>query len=52
MMPYLADTVCPAGFQAVLALYDSTGKEVAYAGLYQQDPVIYYEVPATARTMR
>ena len=47
LMPYLADAV-PGWFQAVLALYDSTGSEVAYAGAYyyRQDPVIYYEVPA------
>ena len=31
LMPYLADAV-PGWFQAVLALYDSTGSEVAYAG--------------------
>jgi len=38
----------PGWFQAVLALYDSQGNEVAYAGAfyYRQDPVIYYEVPA------
>jgi hypothetical protein len=47
LMPYLADAV-PGWFQAVLALYDAQGKEVAYAGAYyyRQDPVIYYEVPA------
>ncbi len=47
LMPYLADAV-PGWFQAVLALYDSQGNEVAYAGAYyyRQDPVIYYEVPA------
>ncbi|NLF68009.1 MAG: peptidase [Candidatus Anammoximicrobium sp.] len=46
LMPYLADAV-PGWFQAVLALYDSQGNEVAYAGAfyYRQDPVIYYEVP-------
>ena len=46
LMPYLADAV-PGWFQAVLALYDADGKEVAYAGAYhyRQDPVIYYEVP-------
>lgn len=47
LMPYLADAV-PGWFQAVLALYDSAGSEVAYAGAYyyRQDPVIYYDVPA------
>lgn len=47
LMPYLADAV-PGWFQAVLALYDGRGNEVAYAGAYyhRQDPVIYYEVPA------
>jgi len=47
LMPYLADAV-PGWFQAVLALYDAAGNEVAYAGAYyyRQDPVIYYEVPA------
>ncbi|HUT90985.1 MAG TPA: PPC domain-containing protein [Thermoguttaceae bacterium] len=46
LMPYLADAV-PGWFQAVLALYDAEGNEVAYAGAYyyRQDPVIYYEVP-------
>jgi hypothetical protein len=46
LMPYLADAV-PGWFRAVLALYDSRGNEVAYAGAYhhRQDPVIYYEVP-------
>ena len=47
LMPYLADAV-PGWFQAVLALYDGAGQELAYAGAYyyRQDPVIYYEVPA------
>lgn len=47
LMPYLADAV-PGWFQGVLALYDSAGRELAYAGAYyyRQDPVIYYEVPA------
>jgi hypothetical protein len=46
LIPYLADAV-PGWFQATLALYDPSGKEVAYAGAYRhrQDPVIYYEVP-------
>ena len=46
LMPYLADAV-PGWFQAVLALYDANGKQLAYAGAYhyRQDPVIYYEIP-------
>ena len=46
LIPYLADAV-PGWFQAVLALYDSKGNEVAYADAFgfRQDPVIYYEVP-------
>ena len=46
LIPYLADAV-PGWFQAVLALYDAEGKEVAYAGEFgwRQDPVLYYEVP-------
>jgi hypothetical protein len=46
LIPYLADAV-PGWFQAVLALYDAKGHEVGYANAfgYQQDPVLYYEVP-------
>jgi len=46
LMPYLADAV-PGWFQAVLALYDASGKQLTYAGAYhyRQDPVIYYEIP-------
>jgi hypothetical protein len=46
LMPYLADAV-PGWFQAVLTLYDSDGKEVAYDDDYQfhPDPVIHYVVP-------
>ena len=46
LMPYLADAV-PGWFQAVLALYDAGGKELAYANAFgfHQDPVIYFEVP-------
>jgi len=52
LMPYLADAV-PGWFQAVLALYDAEGNEVAYAGAYyyRQDPVIYYEVPEDGEYM-
>jgi hypothetical protein len=45
LVPYLADAV-PGWFQATLALYDPTGKEVAFSGAFRhrQDPVLYYEV--------
>lgn len=46
LIPYLADAV-PGWFQATIALYDSAGKEVAYADDYQfnPDPVLFYEIP-------
>jgi len=46
-MPYIADAV-PGWFQATLTLYDSHGKEVAYADdfRFNPDPVLQYEVPA------
>jgi len=46
LIPYLADAV-PGWFQAVLTLYDSSGKEVAYDDDYRfhPDPVIHYLVP-------
>ena len=46
-MPYLADAV-PGWFQATVALFDSAGKEVAYADDYrfQPDPVLHYTIPA------
>ena len=46
LTPYLADAV-PGWFQAVLKLYDASGKEVAYNDdfRFNPDPVIYYEVP-------
>jgi len=46
LMPYLADAV-PGWFQAVLTLYDSAGKEVAYNDDYRfhPDPVLDYLVP-------
>jgi hypothetical protein len=46
LMPYLADAV-PGWFQAVAVLYDSAGRELAYADdhLINPDPVLYYEVP-------
>ena len=47
LVPYVADGV-PGWFQAVLKLYDSGGKEVAYNDdfYFHPDPVLYYEVPA------
>jgi hypothetical protein len=47
LMPYLADAV-PGWFQAVLALYDATGKEVAYADHFRHlpDPLLAYTPPA------
>ncbi len=46
LMPYLADAV-PGWFQAVLALRDASGNEVAYDDDYRfdPDPVLFYEVP-------
>jgi len=46
LVPYLADAV-PGWFQAVLALYDSGGKEVAFADDYRfnPDPVLFYKIP-------
>jgi hypothetical protein len=46
LVPYLADAV-PGWFQAVLSLYDSKGREVAYADHFRfnPDPVLFYEVP-------
>ena len=47
LIPYLADAV-PGWFQATVALYDSQGREVAYADAYrfQPDPVLFYQIPA------
>jgi len=46
LVPYLADAV-PGWFQAVLALYDAGGKEVAFADDYRfnPDPVLFYKIP-------
>jgi len=46
LIPYVADAV-PGWFQPVLALYDASGREVAYADdfRFKPDPVILYEVP-------
>ena len=47
LTPYLADAV-PGWFQAVVTLYDSTGREVAFCDDYRfsPDPVLHYQVPA------
>ena len=46
LIPYLPDAV-PGWFQAVLALYDAKGHELAYADHYRYhpDPVLLCEVP-------
>jgi len=46
LIPYLADAV-PGWFQAVVALYDAEGKELAYRDDYhfQPDPTLHYEIP-------
>ncbi len=46
LIPYLADAV-PGWFQAVLALYDARGKEVAFVDDYRfnPDPVLFYKIP-------
>lgn len=48
LIPYLADAV-PGWFQAILALYDAQGREVAFADDYRfdPDPVLFYQVPET-----
>jgi hypothetical protein len=47
LIPYIADAV-PGWFQAVLALYDAKGNEVAYDDDYRfnPDPVLFYRIPA------
>lgn len=49
IIPYLADAV-PGWFQAVVALYDEGGNEVAYQDDYKfnPDPVLFFDVPKTA----
>ncbi|MEI6890621.1 MAG: hypothetical protein V5783_00485 [Pontiella sp.] len=48
IIPYLADAV-PGWFQAVVALYDEDGKEVAYQDAYKfnPDPVLFFDVPTS-----
>ena len=50
LMPYIADAV-PGWFQATLALYDRSGREVAYDDdfRFSPDPVLYYVVPKDDR---
>jgi len=47
LIPYIADAV-PGWFQAVMALYDEDGKQVAYNDdfRFKPDPTIFFEVPA------
>lgn len=47
LIPYLADAV-PGWFQAVTALYDANGKEIAFDDDYHfnPDPVMFYKIPA------
>ena len=46
LVPFIADAV-PGWFQPVLALHDSSGREVAYCDDYRfkPDPTLFYEVP-------
>ena len=46
IIPYLADAV-PGWFQAVVAIYDEEGREVAYQDDYKfnPDPVLFFDVP-------
>ncbi len=46
IIPYLADAV-PGWFQAIVALYDAEGNEVAYQDDYKfnPDPVLFFDVP-------
>lgn len=52
IIPYMADAV-PGWFQGVLTLYDSKGREIAYADDYRfnPDPVIFYKVPEDGEYM-
>ena len=46
LIPYIADAV-PGWFQPVIALYDGSGKEMAYDDDYRfkPDPIIVFQVP-------
>lgn len=50
LIPYLADAV-PGWFQAVIAIYDADGKELAYEDdfRFHPDPVIQYTIPREGR---
>jgi len=50
LIPYLPDAV-PGWFQAVLALYDDTGKELKLVDdfRFHPDPILHYEVPEDGR---
>jgi len=47
LMPYLADAV-PGWLQATLALFDPSGRELAYDDDYrfEPDPVLHYRIPS------
>ena len=47
LIPYIADAV-PGWFQAVVALFDAKGNEVAFDDDYRfnPDPVLFYKIPA------
>lgn len=47
LVPFQADSV-PGWMQAVLTVYDTEGREVAYADefRYDPDPVLFFDVPA------
>lgn len=47
LIPYIADAV-PGWFQATVAIFDATGREVAYADdfRFNPDPVLFFNVPA------
>jgi hypothetical protein len=49
LIPYMADAV-PGWFQAVIALYDAQGRQLACTDhyLFDPDPVLFYAVPADA----
>jgi hypothetical protein len=50
LVPYLADAV-PGWFQAVVAVLDDAGNEVAYADdfLFDPDPALYFVAPETGK---
>jgi len=50
LMPYLADAV-PGWFQAVIALYDDKGNELAYDDDYRfnPDPVLSFRIPKSGQ---